>query len=117
MPISGPVLRAKAEELAVTLGQEKWICTNSWLQHWRRRHGIVFKCMSGERASVNEETTDTWVEDVLVPTLKNCKPQDFFNADETGLFGNSCRTRPLLFRGECCRGGGGGGGGRNPRKE
>ena len=54
---------------------------------------------------MNEETTDAWVEDVLVPTLENYKPQDVFNVDETGLFWKFLPDKTFTFRGECCRGG------------
>ena len=43
-PISGEVLKAKAEELTLQLDStEPWTCSDGWLQRWKDRHNITYK--------------------------------------------------------------------------
>lgn len=104
VPINGPVLKTKAEEFADSLGIDGWTCSNGWLDRWKRRHNIVFKTMSGERASVDETKTDAWVEEVLLPTLNNYEEKDIYNMDETGLFWKLVPDKSFAFKNDRCKG-------------
>ena len=86
------------------MGKKDWTCTNSWLQLWKTRHGLVFKKMHGERASVDEKSTDAWVKDILRPTLDRYKDDDVYNVDETGLFWKLLPDRTFALKGETCAG-------------
>ncbi|KAL8592868.1 hypothetical protein ACOMHN_050695 [Nucella lapillus] len=99
------MLKCKASELALSMGLGEWKCTEGWLHRWKKRHGIVFKSMSGERAAVNEEVTNALVEDVLKPTLKDYDEKDVFNLDESGLLWRLLPNKTLAFKGEKCHGG------------
>ena len=99
------MLKAKASELALSMGLGDWTCSEGWLHRWKKRHGISFKTVSGERAAVNEEVTDSWVEGVLKPTLQEFEPKDVFNLDETALFWRLLPNKTLAFKGEKCQGG------------
>ena len=46
-PISGPIVMEKAGELAKELGIDFVPCSG-WLGRFKRRHGIIFKVVSGE---------------------------------------------------------------------
>ena len=105
VPLSGPLIRAKAEELASSLGENNWTCSNSWLQRWKTRHGILFKVIHGERGDVNEQSTDAWVEEVLRPTLARFEPDNVYNLDETALFWRLLPDKTFSFKGEKCTGG------------
>ena len=105
VPVSGPLLKKKAEEFSGKFGAPDWRCNDAWLHRFKKRHGIVFKKMSGERESVDEMSTDAWVEQVLNPTLARYKPKDVFNADESGLFWRLLPDKTLAFKGEKCFGG------------
>ena len=87
------------------MGDKNWTCTNSWLQRWKARHGIVLKKMHGERSSVDEKSTDAWVKDILRPTLDRYKDDDVYNVDETGLFWKLLPDRTFALKGETCTGG------------
>ena len=63
----------------------------------KKKHGIIFKSLSGERESVNEESTDKWVEDVLKPTLQRYDPRNVFNLDEAALFWKLLPVKGSLF--------------------
>ena len=69
IPVSGPVLRLKAEEFAKHMGLCDWTCSEGWVRRFTARHDITFRKISGERSSVDECATDSWVSDVLLPTL------------------------------------------------
>ncbi|KAK7490691.1 hypothetical protein BaRGS_00018108 [Batillaria attramentaria] len=82
IPVDGEMLKTKAEELAAC-SLSDWKCSDGWLHRWKKRHGISFKAVSGERACVDEEVTDAWVQNVLLPTLRKYEAQDVYNVDET----------------------------------
>ena len=46
--LSGPILKKKASNLALTLGTE-FSPSNGWLSHWKARHDLFFKKEHGER--------------------------------------------------------------------
>ena len=37
-PISGPILSARAEQLAKKLGMTEWKCSPGWLERFKKRH-------------------------------------------------------------------------------
>ena len=54
IPLNGPLIMAKAEELAKKLGYTDWRASSGWLDRFKKRHDIVFKSICGESASVRE---------------------------------------------------------------
>ena len=44
------------------------------------------KKVSGEEKSVSKEDVEPWLHSTLPDLLKKYKPEDIYNADETGLF-------------------------------
>lgn len=48
--LSGPILRQKAKELADMMGKVDFIPTSTWLDTWKRKHGI------GENKEVQQQT-------------------------------------------------------------
>ncbi|CAH2101567.1 unnamed protein product [Euphydryas editha] len=47
VPINGPILQQKANDFAQSFGED-FVCSSSWIQRFRARHGIVGGKMSGE---------------------------------------------------------------------
>lgn len=86
LPLIGNIVAAKALSLAAMLGIENFASLNGWLTRFKQRHDLVLKSVSGERASVGQETCATWREQKLREYLSEYKPEDIFNADETALF-------------------------------
>lgn len=95
VPISGEILKSKAQELATELDpdHEEWSCSNGWLSRWKVRHNISYKAVSGENAAVSKKVCEDWKKSTLSPLLQRYHPNDVFNADETALFGDSFLTR------------------------
>ena len=105
IPVTGPAMKAKAEDISHQLGIYDWSCSEGWLHRFKKRHNISYKVISGERGAVDEEKTDAWIEDVLKPTLSKYDSKDIFNADETGLFWRLLPDKTLAFKSEKCYGG------------
>jgi hypothetical protein len=83
--IQGPVLRQKAEEIALKLNIE-FTTLNGWLDRFRKHAGLSYRTMSGESKIVNEEDVGVWKTGVLPSLLNEYHPKDVFNADKCGLF-------------------------------
>ncbi|CAI6366716.1 unnamed protein product [Macrosiphum euphorbiae] len=52
VPVSGPMLKAKTEQLADGLKIEDFKCSASWILSFRQRHNIGFGKMAGESTAV-----------------------------------------------------------------
>lgn len=58
--ISGSILQEKSLIFAKTLGIANFKSSNGWLEKFRKRHGISFRKICGEGASVPESSCDEW---------------------------------------------------------
>jgi hypothetical protein len=58
-----------------------------------------------ESASVDKDTVDYWKTESLLRNLEDYKPNDIFNADETGIFFNLLPSKTFAIRGDPCHGG------------
>ncbi|XP_037557867.1 tigger transposable element-derived protein 4-like [Dermacentor silvarum] len=105
LPLSGDIVAAKALSLAAMLGIENFASSDGWLTRFKQRHDLVFKSVSGERASVDQETCATWREQQLREYLSEYKPEDIFNANETALFYKMLPEKTLTFKDDDCAGG------------
>lgn len=54
IPVSAPVMKAKAEEISRQLGEVDWSCSDGWLSRFKRRHSIVYRSVCGERGAVSQ---------------------------------------------------------------
>ena len=92
IPVSGDILKSKAEELNEELDSEiedteKWMCSNEWISWWKVRHNIKYRSAFGDHATVDIEVCTNLKHSVLMPTL-TCymnRAEDVYGADETGL--------------------------------
>ena len=94
-----------SEEIAEEMGFKDFSCSSGWIHRFKIRHTIVQKHVSGEAASVSEETVASWQEVTLPSLLADFAPEDVFNVDETGLFFKLLPDSTLAFKGETCHGG------------
>ncbi|XP_008178773.1 tigger transposable element-derived protein 4-like [Acyrthosiphon pisum] len=98
--VSGPILKAKSEDLARKLGNDEFKATDGWLSRWKVRHDIKFKRSHGEKASANSEYADEWKFTKLPQILAKFSLDDIYNADETGLYYRATPDGSLCFKHE-----------------
>uniref|UniRef100_A0A1E1X318 Putative tigger transposable element n=1 Tax=Amblyomma aureolatum TaxID=187763 RepID=A0A1E1X318_9ACAR len=101
----GSILREKAVDIADRLGITDFAASNGWIDRFRKRHGIAYKTVSGESASVNLATVDDWKATLSAILIEGYAPRDIYNADETGLFFRVQPSKSLSLKGEACHGG------------
>ena len=61
--------------------------------------------MCGESGSITADMTADWLLSKLPSLLDEFRPEDIFNADETGLFWKCLPNKLLTLKGETCSGG------------
>ncbi|KAJ2941431.1 hypothetical protein O0L34_g3643 [Tuta absoluta] len=108
MPISGPLVKAKAENFAEELGITSFKASEGWLGKFKQRHHINFASLckiSGEARSVDTNVTHDWITRVWSKFIEKYAPSDIFNADEAGVFYKLTPDKTLKFKGEKCVGG------------
>ena len=74
IPISGPILQAKAQELAVKLGHPEFQCSNWWLSRFKTRKGIGFRTIKGAAKAIKPKAMDAWRNTILPKLLKDYSP-------------------------------------------
>nr|XP_014352132.1 PREDICTED: tigger transposable element-derived protein 4-like [Latimeria chalumnae] len=99
------MLAIKADELAKKLGRADFSASQSWVERFKHRRGIVCRTVCGEGESINSDVLDDYVTTKLPSLLIGHQPRDIFNIDETGLFYKLLPNRTLALKGEECHGG------------
>ena len=64
-PLSGPLIRAKAEEFASSLGKVNFKASTSWLNGFKERNAISFNSVCGESGSADGQAAGVWKSEVL----------------------------------------------------
>ncbi|XP_067684471.1 tigger transposable element-derived protein 4-like [Haliotis asinina] len=105
IPLSGPILLAKADEFSVKHGHTDFKAYQSWLERFKKRRGICSAMTHIESSSVDSKSVDDWLTSQLPMLLKNYSPENLFNADESGLFYKLVPQRTLHLKGDKCHGG------------
>lgn len=97
MPINGPILIAKASELASDLIMEDFNCSDGRLSRLKIRNGLAFKIIFGKSADVNPNICSKYSKK-LPELLSLFSPSDMFNVDETGLFNKLLPKKTLTVK-------------------
>ena len=101
LTISGPLLLAKAQELASKTGQDK--PTMGFVDKFKKRHSIVFKKMFGESGAADPADAVEWIK-AHAPVFASYEKKDIFNMDETGVFFRALPHGTLCFSNENVKG-------------
>ena len=104
IPVSGPMLQAKAKDITNELGISEFNASNGWLESFRSRNNINFRSLCGESASADCNAAED-CKAKLTEFVKDYPPENQFNADETGLFFRQLPTKSLVSKNEKCFGG------------
>ncbi|GBO44628.1 Tigger transposable element-derived protein 6 [Araneus ventricosus] len=103
VPMSGPFIIEKALQFAKTLEYDEFQGSNGWLEKFKR-HLILAKVISGERKDIDKNDRENWITETLSKILKDYKPENIFNADDTALFFQCLPQKTLTFKKEKCFG-------------
>nr|XP_054919709.1 tigger transposable element-derived protein 6-like [Dermacentor andersoni] len=105
VPISGPILATKAKNFAFLLGRPNFEPGGGWIQRFKERHGIVYKNVVGEAASLDTEAKQQWLQTKLPSVLERYEEKDIYNCDETALFFQMLPSKTHALKGDRCPGG------------
>nr|XP_042912844.1 tigger transposable element-derived protein 6-like [Parasteatoda tepidariorum] len=100
IPISRGILFHKAQDFANLFGDSDFKATDGWLTRWKERNNIVYRKLHGEKQDADFSSAADWVNDVWPTLIKDYKPEQIFNTDETGLFFRALPEHTLLFKNE-----------------
>ncbi|GBN06431.1 hypothetical protein AVEN_78127-1 [Araneus ventricosus] len=64
IPTTGAILKAKANEFAELFEDKSFLCSNGWLDRFKKRHNIRSGKVVGEAASVRSSDINHWMENV-----------------------------------------------------
>lgn len=105
IPLTGPIIQAKARTYAELLNVEGFKASNGWFHRFKNRNAISWRPIVGESDGVNLEVTDNWLEVFLAPLLAEYDDEDVFNLDEFALFWKALPNKTMCLKGEkCCDG-------------
>ena len=103
VPISGPILMAKALELneKVNPGDDKFKASSGWLKNFQSRHGIRQLAIQGETMSANKESVGDFKSSLsqLIES-EGLVLSQVYNCDETGLYWKALPSKTLASRKE-----------------
>lgn len=105
VPINGPLIQARAQDLASQMGHSSFKASSGWLHRFKQRHGYQWRSIIGESKSVPQQAVADWKATTLTNILQEYSPDDVFNADETGLFWRMEPKKSFVLKGETCSGG------------
>ncbi|GFS45854.1 tigger transposable element-derived protein 4 [Nephila pilipes] len=85
LSVNGSMLKEKALQFAKELNVSNFTASNGWLERWKTRNNIKFKVHHVEKQNTDSVPNDKWLVEILPTILKEYKPLDIFNVDETVL--------------------------------
>jgi hypothetical protein len=101
LPVHDSDLLAMAETFAtkLTIDLQKNRIEHSWIQDFKRRHGISVHHIFGEESKCEREPVEVWKRTIWKEITEKYDARDIFNADECALFWRSEMGTALAFKG------------------
>jgi hypothetical protein len=96
-PINGVLLKEKAVRVVTRLRIENFKGSNGWLDRFKQCHGLEYKRVCGESASVEEGTVDYWKSVTLVRYLEGYKLNDILMQMKLAFFPTFFHQKLLLL--------------------
>jgi len=103
--ITDAILQEKGLEFASALGVSGFAASGGWVSRWKKREGIAYRKLTGERRDADKDSADQWVELAFPEYLQRYDAKDVFNADETALYIKALPCGTLARAGEEVSGG------------
>lgn len=85
-PISGLLIREKAQWFAQMLGHTDFQASVGWLDKFRSRYLYIVKTLQKKAACANENDFQKWAHEIIPKIIKTYEEQNIFCAKETCLF-------------------------------
>jgi len=96
-----PLIRKQAEKMGESMGISTSLTFSAgWLMKWRKRFGVTFKVVHGEKQDADFAASEKWLKEVLPDLLQAYSPNDVFNSDETGVFFRGMANRSMVSANE-----------------
>lgn len=86
LPVSGKLLQLKTKKFAEKLNVSGFKASNGWLQKFKKRKDIKFKCLTGDAADADKTITIDYVTTDLPSLLQDYNECGILNVDESALF-------------------------------
>nr|CAB3238194.1 dihydrolipoyl dehydrogenase, mitochondrial [Phallusia mammillata] len=83
--VNGPLLRKKAKDFALLLGED-FNPSMSWVTRWRERHSIFLKRQDEVKLYQDSEATEQWITSVWPSIQERYSASEIYNCDETGIY-------------------------------
>ncbi|GBN31502.1 Tigger transposable element-derived protein 4 [Araneus ventricosus] len=103
-PMSSPLMRQNAEDLAAKMGHKEVVATDGRFHRWRKRLNVVFKQTHGGQKSADVATVDQQIEKECPQLIASCAPKDVSDADESGLYYRAMPSHTYLSKAESTKG-------------
>ncbi|UYV62158.1 hypothetical protein LAZ67_1008067 [Cordylochernes scorpioides] len=78
IPLSGHLIRSKAEQFATEMGKTDFKASSGWLDGFKERNKISFKTICGESGAVNLQVAEQWKNN-LRELIQDKDARDVFN--------------------------------------
>jgi AcrR family transcriptional regulator len=86
LPVTSAALKMRALQISLRLGISNFQASNGWFSRWRNRFSVGKSVrLHGEASDVDINAAEKPMND-LREKLRDFKPENIFNMDETGLF-------------------------------
>jgi len=103
--IDGTHVKEKALHVTAHLGIDDFQASNGWIDHFQKRHNLVYKTILRESVIVNPESVMDWNSEELPKMTDGYKTKEIINVDKTGLFHNLQPSMTLTYKSNSCHGG------------
>ncbi len=81
-PLSGPMVKKKAEEMAKMMNKPEFKATDGWWSRFKKRDGLFHL---GECQGADIESRERWMESVWPTLLERYQEEDIWNATESAF--------------------------------
>ena len=97
LPVTSGVLKMRALQISVRLGIRDFKASNGWLARWKGRYSVGKSVrLHGEASDVDISAAEKPMNE-LRNKLRDYKPENVFNMDETGLFFRALPNRSYVL--------------------
>ncbi|KAK9745540.1 Tc5 transposase DNA-binding domain [Popillia japonica] len=96
-PISGDILKQNLIFYHEITKKTDFRASHGWFQNFKKRHGVRYMQMSGEKVSANESEIQEFIGKLDAKIIElGLDPEQIYNADETGMNWRQLSTKTFV---------------------